>query len=63
MKIYFIIIGGILISFFIGIYLGTCIGIKHMKNIYLAQDGQWIEVDPEEIQHVGYTAEQCGYDK
>lgn len=51
-----------LATYFIGVFIG-------MR--YRARFGTYEEfvrfkdelVDDEEIQHVGYTAEQCGYDK
>ena len=56
-------------------FIGVMIGMRIMYRRFIDKDGTlWIPeeyltespddlVDDEEIQHVGYTAEQCGYDK
>ena len=56
-------------------FIGVLIGMRVMYRRFIDKNGTlWIPeeylqgnyndlVDPEEIQHVGYTAEQCGYDK
>ena len=63
MKIYFIFIGTVLAGYFIGLVVGLIIGSRMFKNQCAECQKIFIDVDPEEIQHVGYTAEQCGYDK
>ena len=63
MKIYFIFIGTVLAGYFIGLVVGLIIGSRMFKNQCSECQKIFIDVDPEEIQHVGYTAEQCGYDK
>ena len=52
-------------------FIGVLIGMRYMKKDYDAfidellfrEDIQDDLTDQEEIQHVGYTAEQLGYDK
>ena len=59
MKIYFIIIATGIACYFVGILIGR----KTAKCKCDQCREVFIDVDQDEIQHVGYTPEQCGYDK
>lgn len=65
MKIIFSQLVVPIICYFIGIVVGILIGLKDSKRHCEECEKVFIDVSPEEIeiQHVGYTPEQCGYDK
>ena len=50
-----------LATYFIGVFIGRR---SVLKYIYVLEDDDQAELtEQDEIQHVGYTPEQCGYDK
>lgn len=65
MKIVFFQLIVPIICYFIGIGIGIMIGLRIAKRHCEECKEVFIDVSPEEIeiQHVGYTPEQCGYDK
>ena len=54
-------------------FIGVMVGRWTMRNAYYSSNGDWIVVDPEQfdkyiadpedLQHVSYTAEQMGREK
>lgn len=54
-------------------FVGVIVGRLSMRNVYYGSNGKWIIVDPEQfdrviadpddLQHVSYTAEQMGRNK
>ena len=58
-KVYLLLIGIATICYFLGIFVGFLVfrpKCNECKEVF-------IDVSYEDIQHVGYTKEQCGYDK
>ena len=63
MRDYLIVAGLIILSYFIGVFIGD-LRRKKLDQLECSRCKEvFIDVDPEDIQHVGYTAEQCGYEK
>lgn len=50
-----------IVTYFIGVMIGRRSVFE--KLYWLEEDGQIELVDPEDLQHVGYSQSECGYDK
>ena len=59
MKEYLIFTFVSVLCYFLGIAVGLKINKQHCEDCKEI----FIDVSDEEIQHVGYSQEQCGYDK
>ena len=63
MKIYFIMIALGIGCYIVGLIVGLLLGSRIFKDCCAECKEIFIDVDQDDIQHVGYTQEQCGYDK
>lgn len=56
-----------LATYFIGVIIGVKMGMRYMQKDYEEYIDKlfYLEdlADPEDLQHVGYSEAECGYDK